>query len=175
MAKALANDLRRRVIGVIDGGLSCREAAERFGVSVSSAIRWLDRLKKQGDVAAKRQGGDRKSGRIEAEAAFLLGEVAETPDITLVELQEKLQARGVSAGASATSATVAQERDPADRNNLDPEAPSQPDRASAMATKSHTRRRSWTRRRQQPHPPRSASWSNRRRRRMGSHSSFSGD
>jgi transposase len=67
-------------------------------VSAWSAIRWLDRLKKQGDVAAKRQGGDRKSGRIEAEAAFLLGEVAETPDITLVELREKLQARGVSAG-----------------------------------------------------------------------------
>jgi transposase len=67
-------------------------------VSVSSAIRWLDRLKKQGDVAAKRQGGDRKPGRIEAEASFLLGEVAETPDITLVELQEKLQARGVSTG-----------------------------------------------------------------------------
>ena len=35
---------------------------------------------------------------MEAEAAFLLGEVAETPDITLVELQEKLQAPGVSAG-----------------------------------------------------------------------------
>lgn len=98
MAKALSNDLRQRVIAVIDRGLSCRQAAERFGVSASSAIRWLDRLKKQGDVAAKRQGGDRKSGRIEAEAAFLLGEVAETPDITLVELQEKLQAHGVSAG-----------------------------------------------------------------------------
>ena len=98
MAKALSNDLRQRVIEVIDGGLSCRQAAERFGVSASSAIRWLDRLKKQGNVAAKRQGGDRKSGRIEAEASFLLGEVAETPDITLVELQEKLQVRGVSAG-----------------------------------------------------------------------------
>lgn len=98
MAKALSNDLRQRVIEVIDQGLSCRQAAERFGVSASSAIRWLDRLKKQGNVAAKRQGGDRKSGRIEAEAAFLLGEVAETPDITLVELRKKLQARGVSAG-----------------------------------------------------------------------------
>ena len=62
------------------------------------AIRWLDRLKKQGDVAAKRQGGDRKSGRIEAEAAFLLAEVAETPDITLAELQEKLNVRGISVG-----------------------------------------------------------------------------
>ncbi len=68
----LSNDLRQRVIEVIDRGLSCRQAAERFGVSASSAIRWLDRLKKQGDVAAKRQGGDRKSGRIEAEAAFLI-------------------------------------------------------------------------------------------------------
>src|SRR5208282_1197944 len=98
MAKSLSLDLRRRVVDAIEHGLSCRQAAERFGVSASSAIRWLDRLKKQGGVAAKRQGGDRKSGRIEAEAAFLLGEVAETPDITLVELQEKLKARGVSVG-----------------------------------------------------------------------------
>jgi transposase len=54
MAKAISNDLRQRVIAVIDRGLSCRQAAERFGVSASSAIRWLNRLKKQGDVAAKR-------------------------------------------------------------------------------------------------------------------------
>ena len=31
----------------IDQGLSCRQAAERFGVNASSAIRWLDRLKQQ--------------------------------------------------------------------------------------------------------------------------------
>jgi len=98
MAKALSIDLRRRVADAIQHGLSCRQAAERFGVSAASAIRWFDRLRKQGDVAPKRQGGDRKSGRIEAEANFLLGEVARTPDITLVELQEKLQARGVSVG-----------------------------------------------------------------------------
>ena len=98
MAKALSIDLRRRVVDAIEQGLSCRQAAVRFGISASSAIRWCGRLKKQGDLAAKRQGGDRKSGRIEAEAAFLLGEVAKTPDITLVELQEKLKVRGVSAG-----------------------------------------------------------------------------
>ncbi len=98
MAKSLSVDLRRRVVDAIEHGLSCRQAAARFGVSASSVIRWLDRLKKQGDVVAKRQGGDRKSGRIEAEAAFLLGEVAETPDITLAELQEKLNVRGISVG-----------------------------------------------------------------------------
>jgi transposase len=59
-----------------------RRAAERFGVSASSAIRWCDRIKKQGDVAAKRQVGDRKSGRVEVKADFLLGKVTATPDIS---------------------------------------------------------------------------------------------
>jgi transposase len=86
------------VVDAIEQGLSCRQAAERFGVSASRAIRRFAQLKKQGDVAAKRQGGDRKSGRIEAEADLLLGEVAKTPDATLVELQGKLKMRGVSVG-----------------------------------------------------------------------------
>ncbi len=30
MAKALSIDLRQRVVAAIDGGLSCRQAAERF-------------------------------------------------------------------------------------------------------------------------------------------------
>jgi transposase len=98
MAKALSIDLRRRVVDAVEQGLSRRQAAERFGVSAASAIRWLDRLKKQGAVAPKRQGGDRKSGRIAAEADFLLGEVAKTRDVTLVELQEKLKARGIGVG-----------------------------------------------------------------------------
>ena len=98
MAQALSLDLRRRLVGAIQRGLSCRQAAERFGVSASSAIRWYGRLKEQGTVAARKQGGDRRSGRIEAEADFILVQVAETPDITLVELQEKLKARGVGVG-----------------------------------------------------------------------------
>ncbi len=44
MAKSLSLDLRRRVVDTIERGLSCRQAAERFGVSASSAIRWFDRL-----------------------------------------------------------------------------------------------------------------------------------
>jgi transposase len=72
MAQALSLDLRRRVVDAIKRGLSCRQAAERFGVSASSAIRWYGRLKEQGNVAAQKQGGDRRSGRIEAEAGFIL-------------------------------------------------------------------------------------------------------
>jgi transposase len=40
MAKALSMDLRERVIAAVDEGMSRRQAAERFGVSASSAVRW---------------------------------------------------------------------------------------------------------------------------------------
>ncbi len=43
MARTLSQDLRDRVIAAIDAGLSCRAAADRFGVSASSAIRWRQR------------------------------------------------------------------------------------------------------------------------------------
>ena len=98
MAKALSVDLRQRVVEVICQGTSCRQAAARFGVSASSAVRWVAQLRMSGTVAPKKQGGDRRSSRIEAQAAFLLGEVQETPDSTLSEPQAKLQQRGVSVG-----------------------------------------------------------------------------
>ena len=98
MAKALSVDLRRRVVGAIADGMSCRQAAVRFGVSASSAIRWAAQLRTTGNIAPKKQGGDRKSGRIEVQAAFILGEVQKKTDITLAELQAKLKARGISVG-----------------------------------------------------------------------------
>ena len=39
MARALSCDLRQRVVEAIKHGLSRRQAAARFGVSASSAIR----------------------------------------------------------------------------------------------------------------------------------------
>jgi transposase len=99
MAHALSMDLRLRVIAAIVGGLSCRQAAQRFGVSASSAIRWWQLERERGSCAPRKLGGDRRSGRIEAEAAFILSQVAATPDITLAELAEKLrQERGLGVG-----------------------------------------------------------------------------
>ena len=98
MAKALSLDLRQRVIEAIRQGMSRRQAAARFGVSASSAIRWAAQRRTTGHIAPKKQGGDRKSGRIEAQAAFLLDQVARVPDISLAELQAKLDARGVRVG-----------------------------------------------------------------------------
>jgi transposase len=96
MAVALSIDLRRRVVSAIEGGLSCRAAAERFGVSASSAIRWRAQQRRDGGVAPRRQGGDRHSHRIEAHADLILSAVAAKSDITLAELRETLNERGVA-------------------------------------------------------------------------------
>ena len=101
MARALSCDLRQRVVDAINQGLSRRQAAARFGVSPSSAIRWAALSRTTGDVAPKKQGGDRRSGRIEAQASFLLEEVAKAPDMTLAELQAKLDLRGVRVGTTS--------------------------------------------------------------------------
>src|SRR4051794_3805500 len=66
MPKALSFDLRSRVLAAIDEGLSCRQAATRFGVSASSAIRWQGMRREGGDARPKPQGGDRLSRRTEA-------------------------------------------------------------------------------------------------------------
>ena len=98
MTKALSVDLRERVVAVIDGGLSRRQAAARFGVSVSSAIRWHALARRTGTATPRQQGGDRRSGRIEAHADVILAAVAKQPDITLAELREMLAGHGVSVG-----------------------------------------------------------------------------
>lgn len=100
MAKALSIDLRERVLAAVDGGLSCRQAADRFGVSASSAIRWHDRRRREGHFGPKALGGDRRSGQIEAKAQLILSLVAAKPDITLAELQARLGEKGIGAGLS---------------------------------------------------------------------------
>lgn len=89
MAKSLSGDLRKRVIAAVAGGLSRRAAAERFGVSASSAVRWTQ----SGAKSAKPQGGDRRSQRIEAFADIILAAVNKKTDITLIELAALLRTR----------------------------------------------------------------------------------
>lgn len=90
MAQYLSEDLRVRVIRAVEGGMSRNAAARHFGVSISSAVRWMDEYLRTGRTAPKPRGGDRRSGRIEAQADFLMAAVEETPDITLAELRERL-------------------------------------------------------------------------------------
>ena len=98
MPRVLSQDLRERVVAAIDGGMSCRAAAARFGVSAASAIRWRQLVVRHGTPAAKPQGGDRRAARIDAHATFILDAVKAKDDITLAELQVLLAERGTSVG-----------------------------------------------------------------------------
>jgi transposase len=98
MSKALSVDLRDRVVAAIEAGISCRQAAVRFGVSASSAIRWRALSRRQGDVRPGPLGGDRRSARIEAHADLILGLVKVTPDLTLAELRARLAEQGLAVG-----------------------------------------------------------------------------
>ena len=94
MTKPLSLDLRERVIAAMDAGMSCRAAAARFGIAPSAAVKW--RRLETGSVAPLAQGGDTRSGRIEACGAAILALVETTPDITLpditlAEIAERLE------------------------------------------------------------------------------------
>ena len=100
MSKPLSVDLRERVVAAVDGGLSRRKAAERFGVSISSAIRWTSLRRRTGELRPKRQGGDKRSARIEAHGLLILSLMEARRDITLLELQAALADRGIGAAVS---------------------------------------------------------------------------
>ena len=94
MTAPLSNDLRHRVVLAIEGGLSRRDAAARFDVSVASAVRWHQRYRRTGSIAPDAIGGDRTSHRAETHAAQVLGWVDEKRDITLAEIADRLADEG---------------------------------------------------------------------------------
>jgi transposase len=100
MPKALSNDLRERVAQATAGGLTCRQAAKIFNVSVASAVKWSQRLRDTGSAAAKPVGGARRDA-LAAAGSWVLARIAEKPDITLHALLAELADRGtrVSYGA----------------------------------------------------------------------------
>jgi transposase len=102
MAKPLSEDLRVRVIRAVEGGMSRRAAAERFGISVASAVRFVKEWRDSGATKAKRLGGDQRSQRIEEHRDAIMYAIEAKPDMTLVELAEMLESeRGASFAPSS--------------------------------------------------------------------------
>lgn len=103
MGKALSGDLRWRVVKASDEGMSARQAAARFGVGVSSAIRWIARAK-IGELSPRPQGRRRVSS-LDAHEAFVVGLIEEHKDITLNEMVARLEGeQSVRISRSALSA-----------------------------------------------------------------------
>jgi transposase len=97
MARAYSQDLRERVVGAVDGGMSRRAAAKCFAIAVSTVIDWVDAWEEEGRLVARPMGGDHRS-RLKGERAWLLALIAATPDLTLEEIRAALAARGIHVG-----------------------------------------------------------------------------
>ncbi len=94
MTRPLSNDLRKRVVGAIETGESCRSVAARFGVAVSSAVKWSQRYRATGSVAPGKMGGHRKRV-LEPYRAFIVERINQMPHLTLHGLKDEPASRGV--------------------------------------------------------------------------------
>ncbi len=100
MTRPLSNDLRERVVAAVRGGESCRAAALRFGVAVSSVVKWSQRYRATGSVAPGKMGGHRKRV-LDAAPRLHPGADRQTPHLTLHGLKDELAARGVRVSHNA--------------------------------------------------------------------------
>lgn len=100
MTRPLSNDLRKRAIAALKDGESCRSVAARFGVAVSSVVKWSQRYRATGSVAPGKMGGHRKP-ILEPHRAFIMERIRQTPHLTLHRLKDELAARGVKVSHNA--------------------------------------------------------------------------
>lgn len=94
MTRPYSLDLRERVVAAVHGGESCRTVAARFGVSVSSVVKWSQRFRATGSSAPAKMGGYRPY-LLEPHRGWLMARVEEQPDLTLPALLGELAERGV--------------------------------------------------------------------------------
>jgi transposase len=93
MARAYSLDLRERVVAAVGSGQSCREVAARFGLAVSTVVKWRQRYRATGDMAAKPRGGSKLRALVDVKD-WVLGRVAAEPHVTTRALAAELTERG---------------------------------------------------------------------------------
>ena len=100
MTRPYSNDLRERVILALEAGESCRSVAKRFGVAVSTVVKWHQRYRATGSVTPGKIGGHCRP-RLEPYRAFIVERIEQTPHLTLHGLKDELAARGVKVSHNA--------------------------------------------------------------------------
>ena len=94
MGKPYSVDLRKRVVAAIEGGMSRNQAARQFGIAISTAIGWMQRVQLTGSVAPGQMGGH-KPKAISGEHAVWLSQRIRAGDFTLRGLVAELGGRGL--------------------------------------------------------------------------------
>src|ERR1700716_4411377 len=78
MARPYSRDLRERVVGAVESGVSRRKAAAVFGVGIATVIEWMRVWRNSGRLEAKPMGGDHNS-RLKEERVWLLERIPAGP------------------------------------------------------------------------------------------------
>ena len=84
-----SNDLRVRVIQLVEGGAAARAAARQFVIGDATAIRWAKGWRETGSFEAKTNKGQSRSP-LKKQEEWLLALVKQEPDLTLEEIQRRL-------------------------------------------------------------------------------------
>jgi transposase len=100
MTRPYSNDLRDRVVSAVESGESCRAVAGRYGVSVSSVVKWSQRYRETGSVAPRKMGGHRRVV-LEPHRAQIVEEIERTPHLTVRGLRDILASRGITVSRQA--------------------------------------------------------------------------
>src|SRR6185503_9573185 len=91
MGKPCSLDLRERVVAAVEvEGMSRNQAAARYGVSVSSAIRWVARYRATGSEGPAKMGGHKPKALRGSHADWLIAR-CRARDFTISLLVEELQ------------------------------------------------------------------------------------
>ena len=105
MTAPVSQDLRERIVRAVEDGSTIRQAARRFAVSASAAIKLMQRVRQTGSTAPAKIGGSRRP-LLEKHADDLRAIVSSKAGITLKEMRDALHARGIVVKALSTIADM---------------------------------------------------------------------
>jgi transposase len=96
MGRPCSLDLRERVVAAVEEeGMSRNQAAARFGVAPSSAIKWVARFRSTGSAAPAKMGGHKPRTLRGEHAEWLIARCQEA-DFTISQLVDELaEVRGL--------------------------------------------------------------------------------
>ncbi len=94
MTRPYSEDLRERIVRVVESGTSRNAAAKRFDVSISFVVKLMQRWHQRGTIKADKYGGWKRS-KLAPYTDRIRALVAETCDITIDELCVLLAAEGI--------------------------------------------------------------------------------
>lgn len=102
MPRPYSNDFRRKIVERVDKGVSCRQVADQFDVSVSFVIKRMQRFRSTGDISPAQFGGFKTSPLLVHEQD-VRDWIAATPELTVGEIGARFAERNVKTSPAAVA------------------------------------------------------------------------